>query len=208
MHWPTNNKKDGIDKYLLTRCRTNLALHSRLKSDNTVTHQTEHHPESSVVYWLNLVAAAFKPSRMTLLGNQVFTSFQQYCHLRPSLSSQGQWSTKILCPLAHRRLRLHVHRHRFSIDLASKRKHWPVVSPSSMRAINSMPTLSICRIGYQIIIAAGCGMSIEQCNIAAQAALSARLIPAGTSVIIFIRALGSSVGSALGQTVSPHCTYT
>lgn len=45
-------------------------------------------------------------------------------------------------------------------------------------------------------------MSIEQCNIAAQAALPSRLIPAGTSVIIFIRALGGSIAVALGQTVS------
>lgn len=47
-------------------------------------------------------------------------------------------------------------------------------------------------------------MSIEQCNIAAQAALPSRLIPAGQSVIIFIRALGGSVAVALGQTVSAN----
>jgi hypothetical protein len=55
------------------------------------------------------------------------------------------------------------------------------------------------RIGYQVIFAAGVGMSLEQCNIAIQTVLGDDQIPAGTSLIIFARSLAGAIGIAIGQ---------
>lgn len=56
-------------------------------------------------------------------------------------------------------------------------------------------------IGYQVIFAAGVGMSLEQCNIAVQTVLPDEQIPNGASLIIFARSLAGSIGSAIGQNV-------
>jgi ABC-type Fe3+ transport system permease subunit len=61
--------------------------------------------------------------------------------------------------------------------------------------------LTLDRIGYQIIFAAGLGMSLEQCNIAVQTVLRDDQIPAGTSLVILARSLGGVIGSAIGQAV-------
>ena len=60
-------------------------------------------------------------------------------------------------------------------------------------------TLICDRIGYQVIFAAGVGMSLEQCNIAIQTVLGDDEIPAGTSLIIFARSLAGAIGIAIGQ---------
>jgi hypothetical protein len=56
-------------------------------------------------------------------------------------------------------------------------------------------------IGYQILFAAGPGMSLEQCNIAIQTVLSKEKIPAATSLLILVRSLGGSIAIAICQTV-------
>jgi MFS family permease len=56
-------------------------------------------------------------------------------------------------------------------------------------------------IGYQVVFAAGVGMSLEQCNIAVQTVLPDEQIPSGASLIIFARSLAGSIGSAIGQNV-------
>ncbi|KAK4989977.1 hypothetical protein LTR50_002888 [Elasticomyces elasticus] len=56
-------------------------------------------------------------------------------------------------------------------------------------------------LGYQVIFAAGVGMSLEQCNLVVQAVLPDKKIPAGVSLIIFTRTLAGSIGSAIGQNV-------
>lgn len=60
------------------------------------------------------------------------------------------------------------------------------------------------RIGYQIIFGAGVGMSLEQCNIAIQAALPSHKSPAGISLGVFARGLGGAVAVAVGQNVFQH----
>ena len=57
------------------------------------------------------------------------------------------------------------------------------------------------RIGYQILFGAGVGMSLEQCNVAIQTVLPEEKIPAGTSLSIFARSIGGSLGIAIAQNV-------
>ena len=56
-------------------------------------------------------------------------------------------------------------------------------------------------VGYQILFAAGGGMSLEQCNIAIQTVLSKEKIPAATALLILVRSLGGSISVAVCQTV-------
>lgn len=56
-------------------------------------------------------------------------------------------------------------------------------------------------IGYQILFAAGIGVSLEQCNVAVQTVLPDNLIPAGTSLAVFARSLGAAVTVGIGQNV-------
>ncbi|KAF2173022.1 hypothetical protein M409DRAFT_62654 [Zasmidium cellare ATCC 36951] len=56
-------------------------------------------------------------------------------------------------------------------------------------------------IGYEILFAAGIGMSLEQCNIAVQTVLPNSLIPAGTSLAVFARSLGSAITVGIAQNV-------
>lgn len=59
----------------------------------------------------------------------------------------------------------------------------------------------VSRIGYQILFGAGVGMSLEQCNVAIQTVLPEEKIPAGTSLSIFARSIGGSLGIAIAQNV-------
>ncbi|EME50120.1 hypothetical protein DOTSEDRAFT_59249 [Dothistroma septosporum NZE10] len=56
-------------------------------------------------------------------------------------------------------------------------------------------------IGFQIIFAAGVGLSLEQTNIAVQTVLAEKDIPAGTSLMVFARSLGGALAVGIGQTV-------
>ncbi|KAN0119374.1 major facilitator superfamily transporter [Hyaloscypha variabilis] len=56
-------------------------------------------------------------------------------------------------------------------------------------------------VGYQILFAAGGGMSLEQCNIAIQTVLTKEKIPAATALLILVRSLGGSIAIAICQTV-------
>ncbi|CZT23883.1 uncharacterized protein RCC_09598 [Ramularia collo-cygni] len=56
-------------------------------------------------------------------------------------------------------------------------------------------------IGYQILFAAGIGMSLEQCNVAVQRVLPSHHLPVGMSLTIFARSLAGTFASALGQNV-------
>ncbi|KAF2758755.1 putative efflux pump antibiotic resistance protein [Pseudovirgaria hyperparasitica] len=56
-------------------------------------------------------------------------------------------------------------------------------------------------IGYLILFGAGIGMSMEQCNVAIQTVLPQERIPAGTSLAVFARSFGGSLGAAIGQNV-------
>lgn len=56
-------------------------------------------------------------------------------------------------------------------------------------------------IGYQILMAAGVGMTLEQCNIAIQTVLPQEQITAGTSLVILLRSLAGSLSVAICQNV-------
>lgn len=56
-------------------------------------------------------------------------------------------------------------------------------------------------IGYQIIMGAGIGMTLEQCNIAIQTVLPEKQVPAGTSLSVLVRSLGGSIAVAICQNV-------
>ncbi|USW47919.1 Putative major facilitator superfamily, MFS transporter superfamily [Septoria linicola] len=56
-------------------------------------------------------------------------------------------------------------------------------------------------IGYQIIFAAGIGLSLEQCNVAVQTVLPDDKIPAGTSLVLFTRLLGTALSGPIAQSV-------
>ncbi|KAK0109445.1 hypothetical protein ONS95_002139 [Cadophora gregata] len=56
-------------------------------------------------------------------------------------------------------------------------------------------------IGYQIIMGAGVGMTLEQCNIAIQTVLPEKQVPAGTSLSVLLRSLGGSIAIAICQNV-------
>ncbi|KAG4436093.1 hypothetical protein IFR05_008413 [Cadophora sp. M221] len=56
-------------------------------------------------------------------------------------------------------------------------------------------------IGFQIIMGAGVGMTLEQCNIAIQTVLPEHQVPAGTSLSVLVRSLGGSISVAICQNV-------
>lgn len=56
-------------------------------------------------------------------------------------------------------------------------------------------------IGYQILVGAGIGMSMEQCNVAIQTVLPKDQIPAGISLSILLRSLSGSIAIAICQNV-------
>nr|WRF81181.1 MFS transporter [Cercospora sp. JNU001] len=56
-------------------------------------------------------------------------------------------------------------------------------------------------IGYSIVFAIGIGVSLEQSNVAVQTVLPDAQIPAGTSLVLFVRLLGSAIPGPIGQSV-------
>ncbi|KAF2211547.1 hypothetical protein CERZMDRAFT_43271 [Cercospora zeae-maydis SCOH1-5] len=56
-------------------------------------------------------------------------------------------------------------------------------------------------IGYSIVFALGIGVSLEQSNVAVQTVLPDTQIPAGTSLVLFVRLLGSAIPGPIGQSV-------